>query len=117
MSLVKTFSKMLDSIPHDQAFTQLILNQIVTYYDKCCGWCKGKHLVACLFHILTTIAIMIRVSSQPPGGVRLKAAAALAEAGEIHDTVQQLWDGSVGNRQVLIDEVSNVSKRLLSTPF
>jgi Xaa-Pro aminopeptidase len=89
MSLVKAFSKMLDSIPHDQAFTQLILNQIVTYYEKCCGWCK---------------AIVIRMSSQPPGGIRLKAAAALAESGEIRDTAQQLWDGSVGNRQELIDK-------------
>ena len=42
MNLVRTFSKMLDSIPHDQAFTQLVINQIVTYYDKCCGWYKGE---------------------------------------------------------------------------
>lgn len=41
MSLVKAFSKMLDSIPHDQMFTQMVLSQIVTYYDKCCGWYKG----------------------------------------------------------------------------
>jgi len=40
MKLVKAFSKMLDNIPHDQMFTQLIINQIVTYYDKCCGWYK-----------------------------------------------------------------------------
>lgn len=33
---------MLDSIPHDQMFTQLVLNQVVTYYDKCCGWYKGE---------------------------------------------------------------------------
>jgi hypothetical protein len=32
---------MLSSIPHDQAFTQLLISQIVTYYDKCCGWYKG----------------------------------------------------------------------------
>jgi hypothetical protein len=42
MALVKAFSKMLDSIPHDQMFTQMVLSQIVTYYDKCCGWYKGK---------------------------------------------------------------------------
>lgn len=44
MSLVKAFSKMLDSIPHDQMFTQMVLSQIVTYYDKCCGWYKGMLL-------------------------------------------------------------------------
>lgn len=42
MSIVKEFSKMLSSIPHDQAFTQLLIDQIVTYYDKCCGWYKGR---------------------------------------------------------------------------
>jgi hypothetical protein len=42
MLLVKAFSKMLDSIPHDQMFTQMVLSQIVTYYDKCCGWYKGE---------------------------------------------------------------------------
>lgn len=42
MSIVREFSRMLSSIPHDQAFTQLLLSQIVTYYDKCCGWYKSK---------------------------------------------------------------------------
>lgn len=42
MSIVREFSKMLSSIPHEQSFTQLLIDQIVTYYDKCCGWYKGK---------------------------------------------------------------------------
>lgn len=42
MSIVREFSKMLSSIPHDQAFTQLLIDQIVTYYDKCFGWYKGE---------------------------------------------------------------------------
>lgn len=37
---------MLDSIPHDQIFTELIISQLVTYYDKCFGWYKGKVLIA-----------------------------------------------------------------------
>lgn len=44
MSIVREFSKMLSSIPHDQAFTQLLIDQIVTYYDKCFGWYKGASL-------------------------------------------------------------------------
>lgn len=35
---------MLDNLPQDQAFTQLIISQMVTYYDKCCGWYKGASL-------------------------------------------------------------------------
>lgn len=42
MNLVKAFSKMLDTIPQDQTFTQLVISQVVTYYDKCCGWYKGR---------------------------------------------------------------------------
>ncbi|KAF7591248.1 hypothetical protein BBP40_001809 [Aspergillus hancockii] len=41
MSIIREFSKMLSSIPHDQAFTQLLITQIVNYYDKCCGWYKA----------------------------------------------------------------------------
>lgn len=44
MSIVREFSKMLSSIPHDQAFTQLLIDQIVTYYDKCFGWYKGSFI-------------------------------------------------------------------------
>lgn len=32
---------MLDNLPQDQTFTQLIITQMVTYYDQCFGLCKG----------------------------------------------------------------------------
>jgi hypothetical protein len=111
MSLVKAFSKMLDSIPHDQMFTQMVLSQIVTYYDKCCGWYKGKFRM-----VLSTLpssknllssALVSRVSTQASGGVRLKAAAAFADSGAIHDTVQELWTGT-GDKKELIDKVSTL---------
>jgi exocyst complex component 4 len=41
MNLIKAFSKMLNSIPHDQIFTQLIINQLISYYDRCNGWYLG----------------------------------------------------------------------------
>ncbi|OJD15204.1 hypothetical protein AJ78_04535 [Emergomyces pasteurianus Ep9510] len=87
MELVKTFSKMLNSIPHDQAFTQLVINQIVTYFDKCCGWYKG---------------LVTRVSPQHTGGLQLKAAAAYAESGEIRETAKKLWECPDSQRQELI---------------
>jgi Xaa-Pro aminopeptidase len=49
MTIVREFSKMLSSIPHDQAFTQLLIDQIVTYYDKCCGWYKGWSVYIYIF--------------------------------------------------------------------
>lgn len=35
---------MLDTLPQDQTFTELIISQMVTYYDKCCGSYKGASL-------------------------------------------------------------------------
>ncbi|KAL2818455.1 hypothetical protein BDW59DRAFT_175187 [Aspergillus cavernicola] len=89
MSVVKEFSKMLSSIPHDQTFTQLLLSQIVTYYDKCCGWYKS---------------IVTKVSSRGRGGVQLKAGAAFAESGPVHDLVVELWSGLYTNKEELIDK-------------
>ncbi|GFF64460.1 probable exocyst complex component sec8 [Aspergillus lentulus] len=97
MSIIWEFSKMLSSIPHDQAFTQLLISQIVTYYDKCCGWYK---------------AIVTKVSPRNHGQVRLKAAAEFAESGDIHDTVQELWEGPADAKKELIDkEIELLLKR------
>ncbi|OAT13259.1 xaa-Pro aminopeptidase [Blastomyces gilchristii SLH14081] len=103
MELVKSFSKMLNSIPHDQAFTQLVINQIVTYYDKCCGMYK---------------ALVSRVSPRPTGGVQPKAAAAYAESGEIREAAKELWECGNGKRQELIaKEIDLLIKYTNETPL
>lgn len=110
MSIVREFSRMLSSIPHDQAFTQLLLSQIVTYYDKCCGWYKSKdsqNSSIALFINLSK-AIVTKVSPRGRGGVQLKAAAGFAESGPIHDLVVELWQGSDPNRQEVVDKVHNL---------
>ncbi|QSS65923.1 Sec8 exocyst complex component specific domain-containing protein, partial [Histoplasma capsulatum] len=95
MELVKTFCKMLNRIPHDQAFTQLVIHQIVTYYDKCYGMYK---------------ALVARVSAQHTGGLHSKAAAAYAESGEIRETTEQLWECTDDKqRQELIAKVLTLS--------
>ena len=97
---------MLDSIPHDQMFTQMVLSQIVTYYDKCCGWYKGIYIVSPLKldEMLTAIAMVTRISSPVNGGTRLKTPALFADAGEIHETVRKLLLGN-GDKKPLIDKV------------
>jgi hypothetical protein len=112
MNIVRMFSKMLDSIPHDQAFTQLIVNQIVTYYQKSYGWFKGKGHSSTAYLLalgLTTnrAALMSRVSPQHQGGAHLKSAAVFAETEEIREAVRQLWEASADERQELIDKVEN----------
>ncbi|EZF30740.1 hypothetical protein H101_05634 [Trichophyton interdigitale H6] len=88
MNLIKTFSRMLDSIPHDQAFTQLIIDQIITYYEKCCGWYK---------------ALMTRISPNHPGGVALKTSAAFAESQDIREVGRKLWECAASEKQSLIN--------------
>ncbi|PYH88188.1 hypothetical protein BO71DRAFT_423865 [Aspergillus ellipticus CBS 707.79] len=97
MSIIREFSKMLSSIPHDQAFTQLLLTQIVTYYDKCCGWYK---------------AIVTKISPQDGGEARLKAAARYAESGDVHDIIAQLWKGAEGNTRGLVDQETDLLLKL-----
>lgn len=106
MSIVKEFSRMLSSIPHDQAFTQLLITQIMTFYDKCCGWYKGENPSAVLLcTLLTLLAIVTKVSHRDNNGVRLKAAASYVEPGPIRDVISELRAGN-GNKAELIDKVS-----------
>ncbi|RAK88699.1 hypothetical protein BO79DRAFT_148364 [Aspergillus costaricaensis CBS 115574] len=93
MMIIREFSKMLSSIPHDQAFTQLLLSQIVTYYDKCCGWYK---------------AIVTKTSPRDNGEVRLKAAARHAESGDVHDIITELWNGLTENKRELVDKETDI---------
>lgn len=109
MNLIKTFSRMLDSIPHDQAFTQLIIDQIVTYYEKCSGWYKGKQIffsfILGIYANDVSAALMTRISPNHPGGVALKTSAAFAESKEIREVGRKLWESSEVEKQALINKV------------
>ncbi|ETN40636.1 uncharacterized protein HMPREF1541_04915 [Cyphellophora europaea CBS 101466] len=108
MGLIRSFSSMLASIPHDQMFTQLIINQLVTYYDKCFGFYKR---------------IVSRVVSSPTNHnaqtLTLKAAASYAESGEVHDLALQLWNASSSgtyNPELVNEEVQALLKAIKASP-
>lgn len=74
-SLITAFCKMLDTIPHDQALSSLIITQMLRYYDRCCNWYKS---------------LVSRV--QDSEGSKMKLSALLAsEAGDIQETMKKLW--------------------------
>jgi exocyst complex component 4 len=74
-SLITAFCRMLDTIPHDQALSQLIISQMMRYYHRCCEWYKS---------------LVSRVDDS--GVSTLKLSAVLATGpGDIHDTMQRLW--------------------------
>ncbi|RAL63617.1 hypothetical protein DID88_003661 [Monilinia fructigena] len=87
-SLITAFCRMLDTIPHDQALSQLIITQMMRYYDRCYDWFKS---------------LVSRVRDSE--GSTLKLSALLAsEPGDIHDTMQKLWTSEEADHQLLDKE-------------
>lgn len=94
MSLMRAFSSMLTTLPHDDRFTELILSQLVAYYDKCYSWYKSN--------------VSRLVPSSPSSSVsnpRMKAAAEYAVHGDIRDVAVELRQAqSDGTKQALLVE-------------
>ncbi|KAL8782539.1 MAG: hypothetical protein Q9213_005304 [Squamulea squamosa] len=74
--LVKTFCRLLASLPEDQSFTQPIIAQLVAYFDRCSGWYRS---------------IVQRSSLRVPGEKELKPAAAMAQAGDLRSILDSQW--------------------------
>ncbi|KAF2841400.1 hypothetical protein M501DRAFT_929556 [Patellaria atrata CBS 101060] len=86
--VITAFCSMLDKLPHDQAFCQLIITQMVTYFDKCYGWYK---------------AIITRPVKESTGS-RLKVAAVYAESGPLMDLLTTFPETqSEGNIRTLLE--------------
>ncbi|KAI9692028.1 MAG: hypothetical protein M1820_009603 [Bogoriella megaspora] len=96
-NLVSAVCKMLTTLPHDQAFSQLIITQMSTYYDKCRGWFKA----------------LVSRSQLSNGNRQLKAAATLAESGELAETVISLLHADETEAPKLIDQ--EVERLILAT--
>ena len=80
-SLVKAFCRMLDAIPEDQNFTQLVIAQLAAFHDKCSAWYK---------------ALVTRVT--PESGTRFKSAAAMIESDDLGMVMKDLWKSDVSHR-------------------
>lgn len=77
LNLIVAFCRMLDTIPHDQAFTQLIIGQMMSYYDRCCDW---------------FVALVSRTQSENADDPAYKASAAVAtKPGDVHDIIAELY--------------------------
>lgn len=98
LTLIMAFCRMLDNLPHDQAFSQLIISQMVTYYDKCYGWYK---------------ALVSRAQPHPQTGKRLKAAVALTEEGELPDVVTALVQADEKSAPALTEKETAIFIKLM----
>ena len=65
---------MLDNLPHDQAFSQLIVNQMDTYAQKCTGWYKA----------------LVSRSQATASGRLMKAPAVWAESDAMEELIARL---------------------------
>ena len=100
-ALITAFCRMLDTIPHDQALSQLIITQMMRYYDRCCDWFRS---------------LVSRVRDSD--GTTLKLSASLAQGpGDIHDTMQKLWTSEEADRQQLEKETGLLILQTNETPL
>lgn len=100
-SLITAFCRMLDTIPHDQALSQLIITQMMRYYDRCCEWFKS-------------LVSHGSVSNDPT----MKLSALLATGpGDIHDTMKKLWTSEGVDRQLLEKETGLLILQTNETPL
>lgn len=86
--LITAFCRMLDTIPHDQALSKLIIQQMERYLERCGSWFRS-------------LVSRVRDSETPT----LKLSALLATGpGYIHDTIQKLWNFEGDDRSQLEKE-------------
>jgi exocyst complex component 4 len=79
---------MLDNLPHDQAFSQLIVTQMQTYADKCNGWYKA----------------LVSRTQPKDSGRRMRAAAAFSESGPIAEVISSLFQADHEQTRELLDQ-------------
>ncbi|KAI1531278.1 Sec8-exocyst domain containing protein [Pyrenophora tritici-repentis] len=84
-TLITAFCKMLDNLPHDQAFSQLIVNQMDTYAQKCMDWYNA----------------LVSRSKPTPSDRRLKAPAVWAESDEMEELITRLIHTDPSDRENL----------------
>ena len=101
-ALVTAFCKMLDTIPHDQALSSLIITQMIKYYDKCCDWFKS---------------LVSRVQDADDEAWLKMSAYLATESSDIHETMRRLWTAEEVDRHLLDKETGLLILQTNETPL
>ena len=103
-ALVKSFCQLLDTIPPDLTSTQLIITQMLAYYDRCCEWYR---------------TLVRRPQMQAQDEMRLKPAASMAESGDVRDICERLLNGENDDVQShpLLEEVKLLQTKTDAAPL
>lgn len=75
-ALITAFCRMLNTIPHDQALSALIITQMIKYYDKCYDWFKS---------------LVSRVQGDVDGPSIRLAAQLATTPGDIQEHLKNMW--------------------------
>ena len=96
--LIEAFCQMLDTLPHDQSFSQLIITQMRTYYDRCFSWAKS---------------LLQRAHMAQEGLPRMRLGADLATSGDINECVIALLQSSEKDELPLAEKESALLLRIV----
>ncbi|KAF8477397.1 Sec8 exocyst complex component-specific domain-containing protein [Kalaharituber pfeilii] len=104
-NLITAFCKMLETIPPDQAFGELIIDLLTSYYGKCCDW--YKELVS-----------RNRASSADEALGEMKVSARWAHNKEIKEVMGAIWTADdIGSGELLERENALELKTQGDTPI
>lgn len=91
--IIESVCRMLDTLPHEQSFSQLVIAQMRSYYDRCYNWSKG---------------LLQRAQMTQDEIPRMRLAADLATGGSVQQTVIDLLTNTDEEQtQSLVDAESS----------
>ena len=104
--ILEVICMLLDALPHEQSFSQLVVAQMRGYYDRCYEWSKG-------------LLQRVVVSHHQDGGsgasiVKMRLAAELATDGDINEVViERLKTTDEKENEVLAEKESELLLRMI----
>ncbi|KAF8428635.1 Sec8 exocyst complex component-specific domain-containing protein [Tirmania nivea] len=99
--LIIAFCKMLETIPPDQVFGELIIDLLTSYYRKCCNWYKN-------------LATGNRSADDPTSSLSsdFKGSAKWAQNKEIKEIIQLIWQADTQNCTSLIQKENTLELKI-----
>lgn len=91
LSLITAICRMLDSLPHDPAFSQLIVDLLTEYYDKC--------------HVHFKTLVQREKTAESASNVFKKSAAWVQPSSELEATMREMWTDPASFKDYLFKEV------------
>ncbi|KAK8034332.1 Sec8 exocyst complex component specific domain-containing protein [Apiospora rasikravindrae] len=91
-TIVTAFCRMLGTIPHDQALSTLLINQMLRYHERCQAWFRS---------------LVSKAQEPATSSVALRYSAELATTnGDLQETIKKLWTSDNLDLELLDKEVN-----------